>query len=101
MSFVIAAGTGAVGSKVTRGLLAQGEQVRVLTRDAARASENLGSHEGLSRDRRGLVQKCRPLPVARPRAQTSFVSFELRYASCEEEHDGDDDSSGGSGVPAA
>jgi hypothetical protein len=35
------------------------------------------------------------------RARTVFVSFELRYTGCEEGHDGNDDSPGGSGVPAA
>jgi NAD(P)H dehydrogenase (quinone) len=47
MSFVIAGGTGTVGSKVTRHLLAQGEQVRVLTRDAERAAERLGREDRL------------------------------------------------------
>jgi len=47
MTFVIAGGTGTVGSKVTRQLLAQGQQVRVLTRDAGRAAELLGRPDGL------------------------------------------------------
>jgi uncharacterized protein YbjT (DUF2867 family) len=47
MTFVIAGGTGTVGSKVTRQLLAQGQQVRVLTRDAGRAAERLGRPDGL------------------------------------------------------
>lgn len=47
MKFVIAGGTGTVGSKLTRNLLAQGRQVRVLTRDTARAAERLGHHDGL------------------------------------------------------
>jgi NAD(P)H dehydrogenase (quinone) len=47
MTFVIAGGTGTVGSKVTRHLLAQGQQVRVLTRDAGRAAKRLGRPDGL------------------------------------------------------
>jgi NAD(P)H dehydrogenase (quinone) len=47
MAFVIAGGTGTVGSKVTRELLAQGHQVRVLTRDAERAAERLGRQDKL------------------------------------------------------
>ena len=47
MTFVIAGGTGTVGSKVTRQLLAQGQQARVLTRDARRAAERLGRPDGL------------------------------------------------------
>ena len=47
MTFVIAGGTGTVGSKVARGLLAQGHLVRVLTRDAERAAERLGRQDGL------------------------------------------------------
>jgi len=41
-----------------------------------------------------------PMPP-RTHAQTVFVSFELRNAGGEEGHDGNDDSPGGSGVPAA
>src|ERR1700759_5448574 len=47
MKFVIAGGTGTVGSKLTRNLLAQGRPVRVLTRDTARAAQRLGPHDGL------------------------------------------------------
>ncbi|MFF3753933.1 NmrA family NAD(P)-binding protein [Streptomyces sp. NPDC002018] len=47
MSFVVAGGTGTVGSKITRELLGQGHQVRVLTRDAERAAERLGHQDGL------------------------------------------------------
>jgi NAD(P)H dehydrogenase (quinone) len=47
MTFVIAGGTGTVGSKVTRELLAHGHQVRVLTRDAGRAAERLGWQDNL------------------------------------------------------
>ena len=47
MTFVTAGGTGTVGSKVTRELLAQGQQVRILTRDAHRAAKKLGPQEGL------------------------------------------------------
>src|ERR1700753_2509083 len=47
MTFVTAGGTGTVGSKVTRYLLAQGQPVRVLTRDADRAARKLGAQDGL------------------------------------------------------
>jgi NAD(P)H dehydrogenase (quinone) len=47
MSYVIAGGTGTVGSKVTRKLLAQGDSVRVLTRDADMAAARLGKRDGL------------------------------------------------------
>lgn len=47
MTFVIAGGTGTVGAKVTRELLAQSHHVRVLTRNATRAAERLGRHDRL------------------------------------------------------
>ena len=47
MTFVIARGTGTVGAKVTRELLAQSHHVRVLTRNATRAAERLGRHDRL------------------------------------------------------
>jgi nucleoside-diphosphate-sugar epimerase len=47
MTFVIAGGTGTVGSKITRELLAHGHQVRVLARDAERAAARLGRRDGL------------------------------------------------------
>jgi NAD(P)H dehydrogenase (quinone) len=47
MSYVIAGGTGRVGTKVALQLLSEGEQVRALTRDKARALKHLGDHETL------------------------------------------------------
>jgi NAD(P)-dependent dehydrogenase (short-subunit alcohol dehydrogenase family) len=72
VSFIIAGGTGTVGSKMTRELLAQGQQVRVLTRDAARAAEHLGDHSGLECDRRVGVgaRRLRPQKHGDPRAMT-------------------------------
>jgi hypothetical protein len=49
----------------------------------------------------GLQMRSRGHASVARYAQTAFVSFELRYAGCEEGHDGYDDSLGGSCVPAA